>query len=136
MWVQSLGQEHPLNKEMATHSTILLWRIPWTEEPGSLQFIGLHRIRLTEATQHIAHSEYIPCPSLLHCLLQRTFKAFSASFLKEGKEQVIYQKCEWYKAALSNMVATSHVWLVCIEMFCKWKIHNGFSRLITKKCKI
>jgi len=36
-WVQSLGQEDPLEKEMATHSRILAWRIPWTEEPGGSQ---------------------------------------------------------------------------------------------------
>ena len=36
-WVQSLGQEDPLEKEMATHSSILAWRIPWMEEPGGLQ---------------------------------------------------------------------------------------------------
>ena len=36
-WVQSLGQEDPLEKEMATHPSILAWRIPWTEEPGRLQ---------------------------------------------------------------------------------------------------
>ena len=41
-WVQSLGWED-LEKGMATHSSILAWRIPWTEEPGGLQFIGLHR---------------------------------------------------------------------------------------------
>ena len=35
-WIQSLGQEDPLEKEMATHSSILAWRIPWTEEPGGL----------------------------------------------------------------------------------------------------
>ena len=39
-WVQSLGQEFPLEKEMATHSSILAWRIPWTEEPGGLQSMG------------------------------------------------------------------------------------------------
>ena len=39
-WVQSLGQEDPLEKEMATHSSILARRIPWTEEPGRLQSIG------------------------------------------------------------------------------------------------
>ena len=39
-WVQSLGQEDPLEKEMATHSSILAWRIPWTEEPGGLQSMG------------------------------------------------------------------------------------------------
>ena len=37
--VQFLGQEHPLEKEMATHSSILAWRISWTEEPGGLQFM-------------------------------------------------------------------------------------------------
>ena len=39
--VQSLGQEDSLEKEMATHSSILAWRIPWTEEPGGLQSMGL-----------------------------------------------------------------------------------------------
>ena len=39
-WVQSLGQEDPLEKEMATHSSILAWRIPWTEETGGLQSMG------------------------------------------------------------------------------------------------
>ena len=39
-WVQSLGLEDPLEKEMATHSSILAWRIPWTEEPGGLQSTG------------------------------------------------------------------------------------------------
>ena len=38
-WVQFLDQEDPLEKEMATHSSILAWRIPWTEEPGGLQFM-------------------------------------------------------------------------------------------------
>ena len=42
--VQSLGQEDPLEKEMATHSSILPWEIPWTEEPGRLQSIGLQRV--------------------------------------------------------------------------------------------
>ena len=42
--VQSLGQEDSLEEDMATHSTILAWRIPWTEEPGRLQPIGSQRI--------------------------------------------------------------------------------------------
>ena len=41
MQVQSLGQEVPLEKEMATHSSILAWKIPWTEEPGRLQYMGV-----------------------------------------------------------------------------------------------
>ena len=43
-WVPSLGQEDPLEKEMATHSSILAWKIPWTEEPGGLQSMGSQRI--------------------------------------------------------------------------------------------
>ena len=42
--VQSMGQEDPLEKGMATHSSILAWRIPWTEEPGELQSMGLQRV--------------------------------------------------------------------------------------------
>ena len=45
-WVQSLGQEDLLEKDMETHSTILAWKIPWREEPGKLQFMGLQRVRL------------------------------------------------------------------------------------------
>ena len=44
MQVQSLGQEDPLEKEMATHSSILAWEIPWTEEPGGLQSKRLQRV--------------------------------------------------------------------------------------------
>ena len=43
--VQSLGWEDPLEEGMETHSSILIWRIPWTEEPGGLQSIGLQRVR-------------------------------------------------------------------------------------------
>ena len=43
-WVQPLGWENPLEKGMATHSRVLAWRIPWTEEPGRLQPMGLQRV--------------------------------------------------------------------------------------------
>ena len=43
-WVRYLGQEDSLEKEMATHSSILAWRIPWTEEPGGLQSMGSQRV--------------------------------------------------------------------------------------------
>ena len=42
---QSLGQEDPLEEGMATHSSILAWTIPWTEEPGKIQSIGSYRVR-------------------------------------------------------------------------------------------
>ena len=44
IWVQSLGQEDLLEKEMATHSSILVWKIPWMEEPGRLQSMGSQRV--------------------------------------------------------------------------------------------
>ena len=43
-WVQSLGQEDLLEKDMATHSSTVAWKIPWTEEPGRLRSMGLQRI--------------------------------------------------------------------------------------------
>ena len=46
-WVQSLGWEDPLEKEISTHSSILAWRIPWTEEPGELQSMGLQVLDTT-----------------------------------------------------------------------------------------
>ena len=48
MWVRSLGWEDPLEKEMATHSGILAWRMPWTEEPGRLQSMGSQELDMTE----------------------------------------------------------------------------------------
>ena len=47
-WVRSLGQEDPLEKEMATRSRTLAWKIPWTEDPGRLQFKGSQRVNTTE----------------------------------------------------------------------------------------
>ena len=43
-WVRSLGREDPLEKEMAIHSSTIAWKIPWTEEPGRLQSMGLQRV--------------------------------------------------------------------------------------------
>ena len=52
MWVQSLGQEDPLEKEMATHSSIHAWEIPWTEVPGGLLSMGLQRVGHNWAGTH------------------------------------------------------------------------------------
>ena len=58
IWVRSLGQEDPLEEETATHSSVLAWEIPWTEEPGRLQSMGLQRVGCDLSTkqqqQHIA----------------------------------------------------------------------------------
>ena len=59
-WVRILCQEDPLEKEMATHSSIHAWIIPWTEEPGRLQSMGLQELDTTERVQaHSTTSKYI-----------------------------------------------------------------------------
>ena len=65
---RSLGQEDPLQEEMATHSSILAWEIPWTEEPGGLQSMGLQKsqIQLSDKTTttevYLCRSQLIPSP--------------------------------------------------------------------------
>ena len=56
MYASFLGWEDPLELEMATHSSVLAWKIPWTEEPGGLQSMGLQRLDMTE---HV-HRDCIP----------------------------------------------------------------------------
>ena len=51
--VQSLSREEPLKKGMATHSSVLAWRVPWTKEPGGLKSIGLKRVNTTDTHTHI-----------------------------------------------------------------------------------
>ena len=60
-WVQSLDQKDPLEKEMAVHSSSLAWKIPWTEEPQGLEFMGSQRVRHNLATkqQYIINANYI-----------------------------------------------------------------------------
>ena len=66
MWVWSLGQEDPLEKEMTTHSSIPAWKILWTEESGRLQFIGMPRVEHDWAYTHTAvcWSSFFPTSSL------------------------------------------------------------------------
>ena len=57
-WVQFLGQEDPLDKGMAIYSSVLAWRIPWTEEPGRLQFMGPQKVGRDLATEHRTMSNH------------------------------------------------------------------------------
>ena len=64
---QSLGWEDPLEKGMATQSSILAWRIPWTEEPGGLQSVGLQKAGQDQGTNTFAFTYYIrQCFDVLH----------------------------------------------------------------------
>ena len=55
-WVRSLGWEDPLEKEMTTHSRILAWKIPWTEEPSGLQSMGLQELDMIYQLNHHHHT--------------------------------------------------------------------------------
>ena len=63
MWVPSLGREDPLEKEMATFSSTLAWRIPWTEEPGGLQSMGSQE---SDMTERLNNENNTPPPHPLH----------------------------------------------------------------------
>ena len=63
-WVRCLGQEDPLEKAMAPHSSTLAWKIPWTEEPGRLQSVGSQKLDMTEQLHLIKitiHHQYKTC---------------------------------------------------------------------------
>ena len=69
-WVWSQGQEDPLEKEVATHSCFLAWRIPRTEEPGGIQSLGLQRLGHDLAIEHTCeHSLLTPAPNAVSHLL-------------------------------------------------------------------
>ena len=102
MWVWSLGWESPLEGGMATNFSILVWTIPWTEEPRGLRFIGLHRIRYNWSNCVHTHA-YLPI-----CLNFLKFK-FSAPNLAAkpmqfGKTSVLFitvspnsKHCTWQR---------------------------------------
>ena len=92
-WVQSLGQEDPLEKEMATHSNILAWRIPWTEEPGGLQFV--HRVtksrtRLSDITFTFFYP-YIHWLPTLFCFSLQLFVPKFLEFINTWTQFVLYK---------------------------------------------
>ena len=77
--VQSLGQEDPLEEDMATHSSILAWRLPWTEESGGLQSMGLYRVR----------HDWSDLASMLE---KKRFSAYKIYFTIEIKKKYLISK--------------------------------------------
>ena len=69
MRVQSLDWEDPLDEGMTTHSSILAWRIPWTEEPGRLQSIELHRVRHNGSNLALMHTQIYHAHPCMKCSL-------------------------------------------------------------------
>ena len=82
-WLWSLGGEDPPERAMATHSSILAWGNPWTEEPDGLQSMGLQRVEHDLATKQQPPSSYlIKCPSAWICLIRRDKAFLARSLLK------------------------------------------------------
>ena len=92
-WVQSLGREDPLEKEMATHSSILAWRIPWTEEPGGL-YCPQGR-KESDTTELLHFHFYFSTPvSDSYCMISRTVGLTEASVCSLQLEPYISHMCK------------------------------------------
>ena len=90
--VQSLGREDPLEEGMATHSSILAWRISWTEEPGGLQSTGSQRVGHDSATEHSTRMVLLTCcppvrSTLIRALCTALFpKVLTVQMVLSGSE--------------------------------------------------
>ena len=96
MQVQSLGRKDPLEKGMATHSGILAWQIPWTEEPGRIQSIGSQRVNWESTHTHITQHTSIPLwghdPSVLRAA--KASKSSPADLLLPAIQLLIRKRWE------------------------------------------
>ena len=112
--VWSLGGENSLEEEMVTHSSILAWRVPWTEEPGGLQSMGSQRVGLNWATECTQYTDYCAPNSSVHSLKHRvSLEIDHATDHKDERNQKIEfintVKSQLFKK--SNNVEKSLVWL-------------------------
>ena len=94
--VRSLGWEDPLEKEMATHSSILTWRIPWTEEPGRLQFMGSQRVRHDWATS-LSLSSHILMQPVIYLIFPQTWKCVYIILVFQTKKNQLRELGYLYK---------------------------------------
>ena len=100
-WVQSLGQEDPLEKEMAPHSSTLAWKIPWTEEPGGLQSRGSQRVGNDYTTNAHVHKtsavKALLFVFLMYCVILYCLKSKCGQLIYEDRTQKssTYLWAEW-----------------------------------------
>ena len=109
MWetqVWSLGQEDPLEKEMATHSSILAWRIPWTEEPGGLQSTGLQRVRHDWATS-LSFMVYAVSKRETFRLSSKTARFFCTIWPFASLNEILYKTEGWLHLMSSSQLVMS-----------------------------
>ena len=122
-WVWSLGWEDPLEKGMITHSSILAWEIPWTEQPGWLQSIGLQRVGHYWATKHThTHTHHTHTHTHTHIYRKRKKKT------ELGADLVFFYQTRNH--TLSSNPHNLHVWhhweSVCMHECnsCQWFLHQ------------
>jgi len=129
-WVRSLSQEDSLEKEMATHSSILAWRIPWTEEPGGLRSTGWQRI---DANEH-AHMSVCVCVFLeyLNTFAQEDTKHFLMLTLEKEMathSSTLAWKIPWMENPdrLQSMASQRvwHNWAISLSFFFHFHSHTA-----------
>ena len=150
MQVRSLGREEPLEKELAAHSNILIWRIPWTEEPGRLQSMGSLRVVCNWAHTHTrtrySHSyqesqngfqkdlKYIIILLKIATSFEMVSLSLSADFLfKRNNSAGLMARalgwaglCVWSFCPRKNRLVQSVLWLLCwCESLCLWTETSG-----------
>ena len=117
MWVRSLGWEDPLKDSMATHSSILTWEIPWTEEPGGLQSTGSQRVGQDWTAEHTSTGSLAAAKSLQSCL--SLCDPIDGSPPGSGVPGILQARTlEWVAISFSSawkwkvkVKSLSHVWL-------------------------
>ena len=105
-WVLFLGQEDPLEKGMATHSSILAWRTPWTEEPGGLQSMGLHRVRHDWATNTFTFKTGISVFQLrVHSCVYDPMSTLFIYWKGAERDKRVWQ-FDWNRVKILNLLKT------------------------------
>ena len=159
-WVRSLGREDPLEKEMATYSSTLAWRIPWREEPGRLQSTGLQRVRHDWATSlhFTSHSskvmlkilqarfqQYVnrELPHFLELPVQAGFRKGRGTRDQIANIRWIIKKQESSRKPSTSVLLTMPklliVWITtnCGKFFKRWEYQVGiyFTCLLRNLCR-
>ena len=137
-WVQSLGGEDPPEEEMAPHSSTLAWRIPWTEEPGGLQSMGLQRIGYDWETKTLINVPGLHCSYPWSCVwlvgLKWEFQKLTFSFLLFAKS------CMCFSSRIAGFEGggyTQAFWWECSFFFLHVPLKNPnalFSQTLPMSC--
>ena len=108
MWVRSLGWEDPLEEGLATHSSILVWRITWTEEPGRLQSKGLQRVG--HHWNDLAQTHTREILRLIWMEKRSSLSKFSPFILFQSHSPVVFPSYYTFKIVLVRITSEIHMW--------------------------